>query len=112
MSARSRNKGAAYERELVHRFRDAMPGANVQRGLGQCRSAGEVADVDVPHFWIEAKRGRLPNPRAALAQAQEAAAPGRIPVAVIRDDRAEAFVALSLDDFLDLVREWWIARNW
>ena len=25
--ARSRRKGAAWERELVHRFRDAMPGA-------------------------------------------------------------------------------------
>ena len=32
-------------------------------------------------------------------------------LAVIRDDRAEAFVALSLDDFLELVAEWWVGRN-
>jgi hypothetical protein len=109
--ARSRRKGASYERELAKLFREAMPGADIKRGLGQCRSAGEVADVDCPHFWVEAKRGKMPNPRAALAQANAAAPPGRIPIAVVRDDRAEAFVALSLEDFLDLVGEWWALRN-
>ena len=108
--AMSRRKGAAYERELVHRFREAMPGAGVKRGLQQ-RSGAEVPDVDCPCFWIEAKRGRKPNPRAALKQAQDAAPKGRVPVAVIRDDRNEAFVVLSLEDFLDLVREWWASRD-
>jgi hypothetical protein len=82
-----------------------MPGAEVRRGL-QCRGE-EVADVDCPVFWVEAKRGKKPNVRAALCQAMNAAPKGRIPLAVIRDDRAEAFVVLSLDDFLDLVSEWW-----
>jgi hypothetical protein len=103
--ASSRRKGHDFERELVHLFREAMPGADERRGL-QCRGE-EVADVDCPVFWPEAKRGSKPNVRAALAQAQEAAPKGRIPIAVIRDDRAPAFVALLLDDFLDLVREWW-----
>jgi hypothetical protein len=58
-------------------------------------------------FWIEAMRGRKPNVRAALKQAEASAPKGRVPVAVIRDDRAAAFVALSLEDFLELVREWW-----
>ena len=40
--ARSRRKGARWERELVHRFREAMPGAKVRRGL-QCRGGDEVA---------------------------------------------------------------------
>jgi hypothetical protein len=70
-----------------------------------------VADLDCPVFWIEAKRGRQPNVRAALRQAESNAPKGRIPLAVIRDDRAEAFVSLSLDDFLELVREWWEARR-
>jgi hypothetical protein len=70
-----------------------------------------VPDVDCPVFWPEAKRGRKPNVRAALRQATDAAPKGRVPVAVIRDDRAEAFVALSLDDFLELVREWWEGRR-
>ena len=32
-------------------------------------------------------------------------------LAVIRDDRADAFVALSLEDFLELVSEWWEGRS-
>ena len=108
MGARSRTKGANYERVLVHRFREAMPGAEVKRGL-QCRGE-ETADVDCPVFWIESKRGKKPNVRAALKQATAAAPAGRIPLAVIRDDRAKAFVALSLEDFLDFVGEWWCGR--
>ena len=30
--ARSRRKGANYERELVHQFREVMPGAEIKRG--------------------------------------------------------------------------------
>jgi hypothetical protein len=110
MGALSRRKGRRFEQELVLRFREVMSGAEVRRGL-QPRGGDEVADVDCPAFWIEAKRGRQPNVRAALRQAEAAAPAGRIPVAVIRDDRAEAFVSLALDDFLELVREWWEARN-
>ena len=49
--------------------------------------------------------------REALRQAEAATPKGRIPLAVIRDDRADAFVSLSLDDFLELVREWWEGRT-
>ena len=110
MGALSRRKGRRYEQELVHLFREAMPGAEVRRGL-QSRGGEEVPDVDCPVFWLEAKRGKKPNVRAALAQAAGAAPQGRIPLAVIRDDREEAFVALSLEDFLEFVREWWEGRN-
>jgi len=48
--AHSRRKGAAYERELVHLFRDAMPDADVRRGL-QYRTGEEAPDVDCPVFW-------------------------------------------------------------
>ena len=108
MGALSRRKGAAYERELVHRFREVMPGADVKRGL-QDRDGHEAADVECPAFWIEAKRGKKPNVRAALKQATGCAPKGRTPVAVIRDDRTEAFVAMSLEDFLAFVEEWWKA---
>lgn len=108
--AHSRRKGAAYERELVQRFREVMPDANIRRGL-QYRTGEEAPDVDCPVFWPEAKRGKQPNVRAALRQSTEADPPGRIPLAIIRDDHAEAFVALSLDDFLELVAEWWARRD-
>jgi hypothetical protein len=107
---RSRRKGADWERELVHRFRNAMPDAGVRRGL-QARSGQEVPDVDCPVFWVEAKRGKCPNVRRALAEAEADAAEGRVPLAVVRDDRAEPFVALRLDDFLELVTEWWARRG-
>lgn len=106
----SRRKGARYERELVHRFREAMPGAEVKRGF-QYRNGEEAPDVECPVFWVESKRGKKPNVRAALKQATEAAPQGRIPLAVIRDDREEAFVALSLEDFLELVGQWWNGIN-
>ena len=102
----SRRKGAQYERDLVKLFRDAMPGANVRRGL-QSRGGGEVPDVDCPLFWVEAKRGRKPNVRAALRQAKDDCGDDRTPVAVIRDDREEAFVVLGLDDFLQLTEDVW-----
>ena len=106
----SRRKGARYERELVHQFREAMPGAEVKRGF-QYRNGEEAPDVDCPVFWVESKRGKKPNVRAALKQATEAAPQGRIPLAVICDDREEAFVALSLEDFLELVGQWWHGMN-
>ena len=65
----------------------------------------------VEQKWPEAKRGKQPNVRGALRQATNAAPPGRIPIAIIRDDRAEPFVALSLDDFLEFVAEWWARRD-
>jgi hypothetical protein len=107
--AGARRKGADFERSLVQRFRAAMPDAAVRRGL-QSRSGQEVSDVDAPCFWIEAKRHRLTNPREALRQATETCPPGRWPVGVCKDDGAEPFVVLSLEDFLDLVSEWWRAR--
>ncbi len=108
--ALSRRKGARFEREIVQRLREVMPEAEVRRGL-QCRGGAEVPDVDCPVFWPELKRGKKPNIRGAIAQAIEAAPPGRMPIAVVRDDRAEATVTLLLEDFLELVGEWWELRT-
>lgn len=111
MGAGSRRKGVAFERELVQRFREALPESGARRGL-QSRSGKEAPDVEVPPFWIEAKRGKKPNVRAALQQAEADAPQGRIPVAVIRDDRCEAFVALPLDYFLIVARHAYNNKEW
>ena len=111
MGTLSRRKGAANERRLAKLFAEAMPGEDIRRGLQyQNRFAREkVPDVDCPVFWVEAKVGKKPNPRAAMAQAREDATKGKIPIAVIRDDGApgDEFVCIGLTDFLDFVREWY-----
>lgn len=85
----SRRKGHDFERHLVKLFKPIFPNYRVARG--QQGMGGVVPDVDIPHFWIEAKRGRKPSPIAALKQAKRDT-DGRIPVAIIRDDRSTAFV--------------------
>jgi len=106
----SRRQGADFERELVRMFREAMPRASVRRGL-QSRSGEEVADVDLPGFWLEAKRHRRTNMKAALRQATETAPKGRWPIAVCKDDGQPAVIAMDLADFLELLAEWWEART-
>ncbi len=106
----SRRKGADFERELVRTFREVMPDSGVRRGL-QSRSGEEVPDVELPCFWLEAKRHQRTNVKAALRQAVEAAPKGRWPMAVCKDDRQPAIVAMYLDDFLDLLGEWWELRT-
>lgn len=104
--AHSRRKGAAFERYLVQRFREVLIGADVKRGL-QYRSGVEAPDVELPCFFLEAKHHARTNIREALRQAIGNAPEGRWPIAVCKDDHATPIVAMELDDFLDLVREWW-----
>ena len=111
MGARSRRKGAVWERDLVHVFAEVFGPENVRRGL-QYRDGADAADVIAPALWIEAKVGKLTNPRAALRQAKEASAgKGLLAVAVCKDDRDEPFITMSLDDFTDLLKEWWAGRQ-
>ena len=110
MSGRSsRIKGAAWERTVVGKLRYCMPDADVKRGL-QYRTGEEAPDVDMPVFWPELKAHKRVNIKAALRQAIDTAPKGRIPVAITKDDRQSPLVTLLLEDFLDLVREWWMRR--
>lgn len=111
MGARSRRKGAVWERDLVQIFAEVFGAENVRRGL-QYRDGAECADVIAPALWIEAKVGKLTNPRAAIRQAVLASAgKGLWPVAVSKDDRTVPLVTMQLDDFLDLLKEWWSTRQ-
>jgi hypothetical protein len=104
MGASQRRKGHNYEREIARQLREIFPGA--RRGLQYQDGVGCPDVAGAGPFHVECKRGRLPNPRAALAQAEGDAAEGMIPIAVIRDDRAEAFCVIRWDNFLDFIREW------
>jgi len=111
--ARSRRKGAHFERKMVRAFRDALGDVSVRRGF-QARSGTEAPDVDVPGWWPECKHHRRVNVVAALAQAAVAAPPGRTPVAICKHDREPPLVALHLADLLALLgrapgtEPWWI----
>jgi hypothetical protein len=110
MGKLSRTKGANFEREMVQRFIEVFGPDAVRRGF-QYRDGSEVADVVTPCLWVECKRGRKTNIKAALRQAIEASqGKGLWPVAVCRDDQEDATVTLTLEDFLDLMREWWLGR--
>lgn len=103
----ARRKGANMEREIAREMNERIPGLGARRSI-QSRGAQDGADVECPIFWIEVKAGKKPNPRAALEQAiRDAAATGKIPIAVIRDDRRPAFAVLPWNDLLDLIAEWW-----
>ena len=96
-----RNKGATYEREIVHALVER--GYLAARNLTQTREGG--ADIILQDFIIECKR------RASIAiydwldQATLAAKGRKRPLVVARGDRRESVVILRLEDFLDLVGE-------
>lgn len=109
MGRSQRIKGATWERELAAYLRSH--GLEARRGIGQARSASEVSDVELAGWWVEAKRHRRTNPKAALVQAcadAEAHGEGLTPVAICRDDGTPiqgATVTMRLADWVALVRD-------
>ena len=99
---RCRQRGQKHERTIAKRF-NAFLGLSAQRGIGQARSAGEVADVKgVPHFWIECKHRKTISVRAALCQAEFDRSEDLLPVAIYRFDRQKDMVAMYSVDFRDV----------
>lgn len=105
MTALSRRKGAQFERDVAKLFAEAMPGADIKRNFQY--HEGKGGDVTCPVFHIECKRQKKANVRAALAQAERDCVKGKVPVAVVKDDRKDPFVVMDLGDFLEFVGEWW-----
>lgn len=109
--ARSRNKGARGERQTAKELSKAMQGYEVRRGI-QNRTGGDAADIEgAGRLHVEVKTGKKPNPRAALAQAEADAKPGRIPMAVIRDDRNPPYVFMRWQTFLNEFLPLWAEKN-
>lgn len=92
-----RNKGAGYEREIAHAF-------DAERVGSRGKEDHIHSDVEHETFYIQCKR------RASISAykwwtktAEFAKTVGKIPIVVMREDRGESFVMISLDDFLELV---------
>jgi hypothetical protein len=107
--ASARTKGHDFEREIVKEFRPIF-GNEVRRGV-QARSGKEAPDVETPVFWVECKRMKRTNPKQVLEQACRDVADRRIPIGVCKDDYKDPFVVIRLDDFLEVIREWWELGN-
>lgn len=105
-----RRKGISYEREIANVLGEVFGPENARRGI-QYRSGSEVPDVEVPAFWVETKRGRKTNIRAALKQAREACKEPKWLLAICKDDHEPAIASMYLDDFIDLLKEWWALRK-
>jgi hypothetical protein len=96
----SRNKGANFERLVANLLRPVF--SESRRGIGQARSAGEVADVEGTPFWVECKRHKKCSVPGAMQQAQ-AATDGRPCVVVTKDDYGPIRVTIeemSMEQFL------------
>lgn len=110
MGARSRRKGAAWERELAQRFREA--GIPAERSLTEVRD-GNTGDLDLPRhvpLTVQAKVGKQPRIYDALLEAEEAAGPGQHPVAIVRRNGSGSrpptdMAILPLEDFFELVEQ-------
>ena len=74
------------------------------------RTRGDCPDVEHPTLSIECKnRKKLPAwIEDAMKQAEASAKDGRLPVAVLHQDRtpyAESLIVLRLDDFTEYLKE-------
>lgn len=97
MGKLSRNKGRTFEQILARALQPLWPAA--RRGIGQARSAGEVADVEGTPFWVEAKHQKRCSIPAAYRQAVEAT-DGRPVLIITKDDHQPALVTMTLETFV------------
>jgi len=112
----SRTKGHGFEREIAAWLRETV-GIDAKRGLSQPRGGtAEEPDVLTPGgwpLWLELKRGKKTDARAALRQARNAivsAGADCWPVAICRDDQEEATAMMPLE-LLGLLLLLWDRRS-
>ena len=105
--ARSRNKGAKWERDAAALLAEVFPDA--KRGIGQTRMGSDGADVEGTPYWVECKVGQRPNIYAAIEQSV-AATDGRPWLVVSRKNSTGGGVAsvdavtMSVESLLSLLR--------
>jgi hypothetical protein len=99
---RSRRKGHNFERDTAKLLREIFPGA--RRGL-QYQDGTTCPDVVLPGYsvHVECKRGKKPNPRAALAQAMRDSQPYNLRLVRVRDDGEAAFWVCPDEDMFELL---------
>lgn len=99
---KSRDKGAAGEREVIRLLRRVWPAA--ERNLDQVRETSGRDVTGTPGWVVQVKRlAKAPAVEAMLREAQGEVGPDESAVLVIRGDRGEWLAVTYLDEYLDLV---------
>ena len=108
MPINSKAKGARFERLLASKLREY--GYNARRSVQYCGNTGEAADiVNLPGLHIEAKHQETMRLYEWIAQAKrdaKAGGEGRLPAVFHKKNNAEILVTMTLDDFMNIYREW------
>lgn len=106
MPINSKQKGARFERKLASLFRDY--GYDARRTAQYCGNTGDASDVvGLPGLHIEAKHCEQMRLYDWIGQAKrDSAETGKLPAVFHKKNNAEILVTMTLDDFMNLYREW------
>lgn len=108
MAVNSKQKGARFERLLASKFREY--GYEARRTAQYCGNTGDASDVvGLPGLHIEAKHQERMCLYEWMAQAKrdaEANGKGNLPAVFHKKNNADILVTMTLDDFMNLYREW------
>ena len=104
----SRAKGAGGERELAKKLREY--GYDCRRGQQFSGANGDADGVGLPGIHIECKRVERLNLEDAMAQSRRDAREGEIPVVMHRKTRSPWLVTMTLEDWIEIYREWEAGR--
>ena len=103
MSASERTKGKTGELEIVHLLhRHGWTEAKRSSDGRTQHARGDIADGP-PYTHIEVRRRENINIWACLAQAEQDAKPGDLPVVAFRRSRSAWYAAIPLDALLSLL---------
>jgi Holliday junction resolvase len=101
LGKRSRDKGAAGERELAIFLKPWFPDA--KRGVGQSQSGDNQADiVGTAPLFVECKRRKRIAVIDHLKQCESAASGRGLPVVFMREDRGEWVAMVKAEHFLQM----------
>ena len=106
MAVNSKQKGARFERTLASKFREY--GYDARRTAQYCGNTGDASDVvGLPGIHIEAKHQEQMRLYEWISQAKrDAAGKGNLPAVFHKKNNAEILVTMTLEDWMNLYREW------
>jgi Holliday junction resolvase len=109
MAINSKQKGARFERQLASMFRE-YGYSDARRTQQYCGNTGDASDVvGLPGLHIEAKHQEAMRLYDWIDQAKRDAAAngkGNLPAVFHKKNHCEILVTMTLDDFMNIYREW------